>query len=317
MKKLLSALLAGILMITITACGAAGGVQMELGTGSDSGVYQSYGDILSQVLTENSGIQLIPHSTDGSKENIQGIHSGRFQLGLVQSDVMTYAWQGRRSFEEEGRMDSFRAVAGLYSEAVQLITMDPSIQEVDDLKGKTVSVGSPGSGVFFSAFDVLDAANITMNDIIPVYKSFTDSTQALRDREIDAAFIVAGAPTPAVTDLCRTDTAFLVPINQIIRKRLMDANPFYVTCTVPANSYRGQPEDVETVGVTATLVAAAGTSDSDIYELTRALFECRDKIASLHGKGGELSLEYATQIRTAPFHPGAVRYYQEQGIDLK
>ena len=317
MKKMFSALLAGILTLTLVGCGAAGGAKMDLGTGEEAGVYYSYGQALSQVLPDNSGIQITPVITDGSKANIQAIHRRELQLGIAQSDVMTYAWQGRRSFQQEGRMDTFRVVAGLYSECVQLLTIDPEIREVDDLKGKRISVGSEGSGVFFSAFDVLDAAGITMNDIVPVYEDFAGSTQALKDRKIDAAFIVAGIPTPAVTELCRNDAAYLVPIDQITRKRLLDACPFYTVCTIPAGSYIGQTEDVETVGVTATLVAAADVSEADIYSLTEALFENRSALSAIHGKGLDLDLQRASEIQTAPFHPGAVRYYQEHGISLK
>ena len=317
MKKMFSALMAGILMLTISGCGAAGGTEMTLGTGEESGVYHSYGQVLSQVLPDSAGIKIEPIVTEGAKANIQAIHAGKLDLGLVQSDVMTYAWQGRRSFQQEGRMDTFRVVAGLYAECVQLITIDPEIREVDDLKGKRISVGSEGSGVFFSAFDVLDAAGITMNDIIPVYEDFAGSTQALKERKIDAAFIVAGIPTPAVTELCRNDAAYLIPIDQITRKRLLDACPFYTVCTIPAGSYIGQNEDVETVGVTATLVAAADTSEADIYSLIASLFENRSSISAIHGKGMDLDLQKASEIQTAPFHPGAIRYYREQGIDLK
>ena len=317
MKKLLSAFMAGILMLTITGCGAAGGSKMALGTGEETDIYYSYGQALSQVLPDSSGIQIEPLITGGSKANIQAIDRGEIELGLVQSDVMTYAWQGRRSFQQEGRMDSFRVVAGLYSECVQLITIDPEIREVEDLKGKRISVGSEGSGVFFSAFDVLDAAGITMNDIIPVYEDFAGSTEALKERKIDAAFIVSGVPTPAVTELCRNDAAYLVPIDQITRKLLLDASPYYTVCTIPAGSYIGQTEDVDTIGVTATLVAAADVSENDIYSLIEALFENRGAISAIHGKGLDLDLKKASEIQTAPFHPGALRYYRDQGIDLK
>ena len=317
MKKMFSALMAGILTLTISGCGAAGGVALTLGTGEETSFDHSYGTVLSQVLPEAAGIRIRTKSTEGSKENIQAMHRGELDLALVQSDVLTYAWQGRRSFEHEGRMDSFRVVAGLYSECVQLITIDPDIREVDDLKGKRISVGAEGSGVFFSAFDVLDAAGITMNDIAPQYLDFAASTQALKDRKIDAAFIVSGVPTPAVTELCRKEAAYLVPINQIIQKRILDACPFYTVTTIPAGTYIGQDQDVETIGVTATLIASADVSDADIYNLTQALFESRDQIASLHGKGPELSLQKALEIQTAPFHPGALQYYHEQGFDLK
>ena len=125
-------------------------------------------------------------STDGSKANIQGIHAGNYQLGTVQSDVMSYAWDGTRAFEEDGKVDTFRTVAGLYAEAVQLVTMDPEIKSVADLKGKSVSIGAPGSGVYFNAIDVLGAAGLTENDIKAQYQSFADSADALKDGKIDA-----------------------------------------------------------------------------------------------------------------------------------
>ena len=317
MKKLLSVFLAGIITLTISACGTAGGTRLILGTGGNAGVYDSFGQALSYVLSEHSGFQITPQSTGGSKDNISGIHSGDLQLGLVQSDVMTYAWQGRRSFQQEGRMDCFRTVAGLYPESVQLITTDPSVEEAEDLRGMTVSVGSQGSGVYFSAFDVLDAANITFNDIMPVYQDFEESARSLESGEIDAAFIVAGTPTPAVTELFRNHEVYLVPISQLTRKRLLDACPFYVETTIPGNTYAGQSEDVETVGVTAALVASADVSESEIYELLEVLFQKKDDLRSLHGIGNMLDLRAAASITTAPYHDGAVRYYRDQGIDVK
>ena len=214
-------------------------------------------------------------------------------------------------------MDSFRVVAGLYEEVIQLVTIDPEIREVDDLKGKRISVGSEGSGVFFSAFDVLDAAGITMNDIIPVYEDFESSARSLHERKIDAAFIVSGAPTPAITELCRKDAAMLVPIDLMTQKRLLDACPFYSTCVIPAGCYIGQTEAVETVGVTATLVAAADVPDSEIYDLTQALFENQESLAALHGKGMDLDLQKASRVQAAPLHPGAAQYYRSQGIEVK
>ena len=317
MKKMLAALLAGILALTTTACGSAGGTQLEMGTGSDAGVYYSYGKALSQVMPKDAGILLEPRLTEGSKANIEGIRSGELQLGIVQSDVMTYAWQGRRSLEQTGRVDSFRVVAGLYGEAVQLITMDPAIEEVDDLRGRTVSVGAKGSGVYFNAFDLIDAAGLTMSDINPVYQSFEESMEAMKNLEIDAAFIVAGTPTPAVTELFRDCPAFLVPIDPVVTNRLKKSCPFYTERVIPAGTYAAQEQDIKTVGVTAMLVASADAADQDIYNLTKAILEGRQQIAALHGKGTELSLEMATSVTTAPFHPGAARYYREQGLDIK
>ena len=187
---------------------------MTMGTGGTSGTYYGYGGVLGQYITNNAGVAVNVVSTDGSKANIQGIAAGNYQLGTVQSDVMHYAYNGIRSFETDGKIESFRTVAGLYAEAVQLVTVNPDIKSVADLKGKKVSIGAPGSGVYFNAMDVLAAAGLTESDITPQYQNFDESADALKDGKIDAAFIVAGAPTPAISELSLTNkNTTIVPID--------------------------------------------------------------------------------------------------------
>lgn len=188
MKKMLAIVLALVLVVSLVACGGGtAGSKMTMGTGGTAGTYYGYGGVLGQYIKNNAGISVTVVSTDGSKANIQGIDAGNYQLGTVQSDVMAYAWDGIRSFEEEGKVATFRTVAGLYAEAVQLVTMDPAIKSVADLKGKAVSIGAPGSGVYFNAVDVLTAAGLTEKDINAQYQSFADSADALKDGKIDAA----------------------------------------------------------------------------------------------------------------------------------
>ena len=202
MKKTLSIVLAVIVAVTLlTACGGTkAATKMTMGTGGTAGTYYAFGGVLGQYIKNKAGIDVTVVSTDGSKANIESIASGDYQLGTVQSDVMAYAWAGTRSFESTGAIDSFRVVGGLYAEAVQLITMDPSIKSVADLAGKSVSIGAPNSGVYFNAVDVLTAAGLTEDVIKPQYQSFADSTDALKDGKTDAASIVAGAPTAAITE---------------------------------------------------------------------------------------------------------------------
>ena len=314
MKKLVSVLLVLVLMFSLAACGKKSG--MTMGTGGTSGTYYGYGTVLGQYMKNEAGINVTAVSTDGSKANIQGIDAGNYQLGLVQSDVMVYAWEGSRSFEEDGKVDSFRVVAGLYAEAVQLITMDPEIKSVADLEGKSVSIGAPGSGVYFNAIDVLNAAGLTEDDIQAQYQSFADSTDALKDGKIDAAFIVAGAPTPAITELCTTNDAYLVPIDGDIATALMDSCPFYTVYSIPAGTYEGQTEAVDTVTVKATLIVSADASEEDVYNLTAAIFDNIDAITSENGKGAELSIENATDGMTVPFHAGAAKYFAENGAEV-
>ena len=317
MKKIITIALCLALCLALVACGgAAGNTKMTMGTGGTSGTYYAFGGVLGQYIINHAGIDVTVVSTDGSKANIQSIAVGDYQLGTVQSDVMAYAWEGTRSFEKNGKVDDFRVVAGLYAESVQLITMDESIKSVADLKGKSVSIGAPGSGVYFNAMDVLAAAGMTEADIKPQYLSFGDSADGLKDGKIDAAFIVAGAPTAAISELCTTNSAYLVPIDGEIAEKLMDASPFYTSYTIPADTYTGQTEDVTTVTVKATLIVSADASEDDVYNLTKAIFDHTAEIAKENGKGAELSIENATSGMTAPFHAGAAKYFAEKGVTV-
>lgn len=314
MKRILTILLAMAMVLSLAACG---GAAMTMGTGGTSGTYYGYGGALGNQIKNAAGITVNVVSTDGSKANILGIDAGNYQLGTVQSDVMAYAWAGTRSFATEGKIDSFRVVGGLYAEAVQLVTMDPAIKSVADLKGKKVSIGASGSGVYFNAVDILGAAGLSEADIQPQYQSFGDSADALKDGKIDAAFIVAGAPTPAIQELTTSKTAYLVPIDGDIAAKLMNDSPFYTTYKIPAGTYTGQTADVTTVTVKATLIVSADASEDDVYKLTAAIFDNIDDITTAHAKGAELSIDNATSGMEAPFHKGAAKYFAENGVTVE
>ena len=319
MKKIIALVMALALVFTLCACGGTGATtnstDMIMGTGGTAGTYYAYGGVLGGLIKSKTGIDVNVLSTDGSKANIIGIKKGNYQLGTVQSDVMAYAWEGTRTFEKEGKIDSFRTVAGLYAETVQLVTMDPSIKSVKDLKGKKVSIGAPGSGVYFNAVDVLAAAGLTENDIIAQKQSFGDSAESLKDGKIDAAFIVAGAPTPAIQELSTTNNIYIVPIDGDVAAKLMEGDSsFYTVTRIPANTYKGQSADVNTVSVKATLVVSASASEEDVYNLTKAIF---DNISSInHAKSAELSIENATTGMAVPFHKGAAKYFAEKNVTV-
>ncbi|MBO5321202.1 MAG: TAXI family TRAP transporter solute-binding subunit [Clostridia bacterium] len=326
MKRILAIVLTLVMVLSLAACGTAatssdaepqGATAMAMGTGSPTGTYYAYGGIIGQYIKNNAGISVNAVSTGGSKDNIQGIDVGDYQLGTVQSDVMHYAWNGTRAFETEGKLTTFRTVAGLYAEAVQLVTTNPNIKSVADLKGKKVSIGAPGSGVYFNAVDILGAAGLTEKDINPQYQNFDQSADALKDGKIDAAFIVAGAPTPAITELCMTNAKTkIVPIDGDIADKLMKDNTFYSVYKIPANSYKNQDKEIATVTVKATLIVSADATEDDVYNITKAIFDNIDAISKEHAKGAELSLENATDGLTVPFHAGAAKYFKEKGIEV-
>ena len=318
MKRFLAILtVLAVVLVAFAACGGGSATTMTMGTGGTQGTYYAYGGILGNQLKTATGITVNVVSTDGSKANILGVDTGNYQLGTVQSDVMAYAWEGSRTFQEEGAIDSFRVIGGLYAEAVQLVTMDKNIKSVADLKGKKVSIGAAGSGVYFNAIDVLEAAGLKEEDIVPQYQSFADSADALKDGKIDAAFIVAGAPTPAIQELCNTKDAYLVPIDGEVAEKLMKASPYYTTYDIPAKTYKGQKKDVTTVTVKATLIVSASASEEDVYNITKAIFDNAEAITAAHAKGAELSLENATGGMTVPFHAGAAKYFAEKDITVE
>ena len=315
MKRIISFALLLVMLFALVSCG--GSKPMTMGTGGTAGTYYGYGGILGTQIKNSAGITVNVVSTDGSKANILGINSGNYQLGTVQSDVMAYAWAGTRSFESEGALTSFRVIGGLYAEAVQLVTMNPEIKTVADLAGKKVSIGAAGSGVYFNAMDVLAAAGLTEEDIVPQYQSFADSADALKDGKIDAAFIVAGPPTPAISELFTTNTAYLVPIDGEVAEKLMSSCPYYTVHSIPAETYKGQTEEVKTVTVKATLIVSASASEDEVYKITKAIFDNIEAITTAHAKGAELSIENATSGMTAPFHAGAAKYFAEKGVTVE
>lgn len=314
MKKIISLALA-VLMIVCLFAGCGGSKKMTMATGGTSGTYYGFGGVLSQVLSSKTDLSITAVSTGASKENIQNIAAGNNQLGIVQNDVMAYAYDGTNTFAEDGAITSFRTIAGLYAEQVQIVTMNTSIKTVADLAGKRVSIGAAGSGVYYNAIDILAAYGLSESDIIPQYLSFQDSAESLKDGKIDAAFIVAGAPTTAVTELATSGVVYLVSIDDEHIDALIANCPYYTRYTIPAGTYN-IAADVQTVTVKATLIVADSASEDDVYAITKALFENIDAITQGHSKGVELSLENAIDGISVPFHAGAARYFSEQGFTV-
>lgn len=272
--------------------------------------------MLAQYATNGEyGLGVTALSGNGSQANVQALQDDDADVAFCQSDVLAYAYEGTNLFEEDGAYKDFSVVASLYQEQVQIVTCNPDIKSVADLKGKTVSVGAAGSGVYFNAIDVLAAYDMTLEDITPVYQSFGDSADSLKDEKIDAAFIVAGAPTTAITDLSTTKTAYLVSMDQAHVDKLLKASPYYAAATISADTY-GLDADVLTVSVGAVVIANDSVSEEAIYNLTKSLFDGAENNASAHAKYNELDMEEAASVTSVPYHPGAAKYFEEQGITV-
>ena len=206
-------------------------------TGGESGTYYAFGSVIAQHASNNAGVKVVGLSGNGSQANVQQLVDGTAEFAFCQSDVMAYAYNGTNLFDT--KVEGFSTVAALYMEQVQIVTTNPDIKTVADLAGKSVSIGAPGSGVYFNAIDVLGAYGLTENDIKPTYQSFGDSADALKNGQIDAAFIVAGAPTTAVTDLATTKDTYLVSLDDEHVAKLLETSDYYTKTVIAKDVYFG------------------------------------------------------------------------------
>jgi len=289
---------------------------MRFVTGGESGTYYALGTIMAQNAKEKAGLDITAVASGGSQANVNEIEDGTAQLGFCQSDVEAYAYTGTNLFDGMP-VEIFSTVANLYEEQVQIVTCDENIKSVADLKGKNVSIGDAGSGVYFNAIDVLGAYGITENDIKPTYQKFGDSAESLKDGKIDAAFIVAGAPTTAITDLSTSKQAYLVEIDAEHAADLIKASPYYNEATIKAGTYAGIDNDVQTLSVGAVVLAADSCSEDDIYAFVGSIFDNLDELKAANAKFGEFDLEKAASVTAVPYHPGAAKYFKEKGLEVK
>ena len=294
MKKMMSLLMAAVLMASVLV-GCGGSKELTFTTGSETGTYYGFGTVLAGQISDDTKTTVTAIVGKGSKANIELMDVGDAQLGLVQSDVMAYAYNGTSLFEN--KIDSFSTVASLYMEQVQIVTLDPTIKSVADLKGKTVSVGESGSGVYFNAIDVLNAYDLTLDDIKPTYQSFGDSTEALQDGKIDAGFIVSGAPTTAITSLATSRDVYLVELDDAHIEKLTAASPYYSKNVIPAEAY-GLEKDATTVAVGAVIIARDDVDEDAVYNVVSGIFESVDTLA--HDKNAELELDCAASVTAVP-----------------
>ena len=311
MKKRMFALALALgLALSLAACG--GGKALTFITGGEQGTYYGFGTVLAGQISDKTSTNVTAITGKGSKANIEALSTNDAQLAFVQSDVMAYAYEGVNLFEQ--KVEGFSTVAALYMEQVQIVTLDPSIKSVADLAGKSVSVGESGSGVYFNAVDVLAAYDLDVEkDIKPTYQGFGDSADALQDGKIDAAFVVAGAPTNAILSLSASRDVYLVELDDEHINKLIEASPYYSKNVIPASAYN-MAADATTVAVGAVIIARDDCSEDDIYNVCAGIFDSIDTLG--HDKKAELSLDFAASITAVPYHAGAAKYFTEKGFNV-
>lgn len=313
MKKLaLAALVAMMATIPATAVMAD---ELRFTTGGDQGTYYGFGSVLAGQVSGNTETSVTAITSGGSQANIEALEFGDAELGFVQSDVMSYAYQGTNIFDGYA-VDTFSTVAALYMEQVQIVTCNPEIKTVADLAGKNVSIGAPGSGVYFNAIDILGAYGLTEDDINPTYEAFGESVDSLKDGKIDAAFITAGAPTTAVTTLAETNKVYVVALDAEHIAKLIETCPYYSENVIAAGTYKNMEEDVTTVAVGAVVIASDDVAEEAVYDFVSTVFENVETISTAHKKGEELNLEFAASVTDVPYHAGAAKYFAEKGLEV-
>ena len=314
MKKILALLLAVVMVFSLCACGKSA-AKLTYATGGTSGTYYGFSGVIANVLNEKlkDTMNITVESTGASKANVQMVDAGDADIAIVQNDVMYYAYTGTDLFAGGDPITSFSAVASCYPEYVQVLAKS-DITSIDQLRGKNVSVGDAGSGTEFNAKQILAAYGSSFDDIKVSNQSFADSADSLKNGTIDAAFVVAGYPTTAVTELATSFNFNLLPVDADHAAALQADYGFYYYGVIPGGTYAPVADDVPAVAVMATIIASNKLSEDLVYAFVKGLFDYKDDITAGHAKGNELDLNTAVSGVSIPWHAGAVKFYTEKGL---
>jgi len=309
---------------TLLAAGLASAQEQKfitIGTGGVTGVYYPTGGAICRLVNkdrQDHGIRCSVESTGGSVYNVNTIRQGELDMGVVQSDVQYNALNGEgEEFKDQGPFEDLRAVFSVHAEPFTVVARaDSGVETFDDLKGKRVNIGNPGSGQRSTMEVLMAAKGWTMDDfaLASELKS-AEQAQALCDNKIDAMVFTVGHPSGSIQEATTTCDTKLIPVSGAEVDQLVEQNPYYATATIPGGMYRGTDEDVETFGVKATFVSSAAVPDEVVYEVTEAVFENFEDFKKLHPAFETLQKEnMVTEALSAPLHAGAEKYYQEAGM---
>lgn len=313
-------MLAGVLLaaLLLTSCSPAQTMKrLRFGVAGEGGVYHVFGEAFATLENETDNGTVELKTTAGSAANLRLLMGEYLQLAIAQADLAQDASNQTGIFEEEEVERGFSAVAALYAEACQVIVRaDSEIQSVEDLQGKTVSIGAEESGSEQNALQILSAYGLNDKLVDTVNLNYEDAAAQLKAGKIDAIFITAGTPSPVVTELAGACEIRLLRVDGTAAQRLTQAYSAYQTITIPAGTYPGQEEDVQTVGVKAVLLASDELPAKQVQQLTELLF------ANKEGLEEKLGLTLDTEAEAVegvgiPFHAGAVAYYKAAGITVE
>ena len=323
LKSMKSKISIFMFLMVFMASGSCGGRAqpkfLSIATGGSGGVYFPYGGALARLISEKvPGVQATAEVTNASVDNLKLMQLGKVDLAFTLADTLAEAVRGRGPFKEAGAIGNIRTVAVLYTNYMHVVVKDSAgIRRIADLRRKTVSVGSPGSGTELIADRVLAAAKIDpRTEIVRHTLSVAESAGALKDGKLDAFFWSGGVPTPAVQDLAATPgiTIRLVPQDDLLLFMQRDYGDLYRLAMIPGGLYRGLDRETATVGVTNLLVASSALDDELVYTITKAMFDNQATLVAGHPEARNLAPPSTLDASPAPFHPGAAKYFKEKGM---
>lgn len=292
---------------------------ISIGTGGVTGVYYPTGGAICRLVNKGRkehGLRCSAESTGGSIYNINTVRAGELEFGVAQSDWQYHSYNGTSKFEDQGKFEGLRAVFSVHPEPFSVLARSGSgIKSFEDLKGKRVNVGNPGSGLRATAEVVMDAYGMTMDDFsVASELKGAEMAQALCDDKIDVMIYTVGHPAAAITEVTNTCDVEFVDVQGPVIDELISENPFYRTAAIPAGMYKGQDADNLTFGVGATFVSSTDVADDVVYVVVKAVFDNFEDFKKLHPAFANLKEEeMISDGLSAPLHDGAVRYYKERG----
>jgi uncharacterized protein len=286
------------------------------GGASITGVYYQVALQLSNVMNRHMGdkYNYVGRPTGGSVFNINALERNAFDFGVAQSDRNWQAYNGSADWEGKP-VKSLRSVFSMHPETVLLVTRkDSKISKVEDIKGKRINIGNPGSGQRGNAMDVLRIYGINPEkDIQAESLQQPEASRALVDRKIDAFFFTVGNPSAAIEEPAQSVDINIIPINSEAIKAFVKQHPYYIMTTIPAGTYKGVTQAVETYAVTATVVTSEAVSEQIVYDMVKTVFDNLQEVQASHAAFKNLKPEEMLGGLSAPLHPGAEKYYKEKG----
>ncbi|MDF1619512.1 TAXI family TRAP transporter solute-binding subunit [Pseudothioclava nitratireducens] len=308
----LGAVAAGV--IALSAPVAQGSEFINILTGGTSGVYYPLGVALSDIYAKGiEGARTQVQSTKASVENLNLLEQGKGELAFALGDSVKYAWDGNEEVGFKAPLGKLRAIAAIYPNVIQIAALeDTGATTVADLKGKSLSVGAAKSGTELNARAIFGASGMSYEDLGKLeYLPFAESVELMKNRQLDATLQSSGLGNAALKDLSTSQPIRFLSVPADVAESL---GAPYITSTIPAGTYEGQTEDVPTVAVVNFLVTHEDVSEETAYQMTKLLFENLDTLKAAHSAAGGISLEGAVKGSPIPMHPGAERYYKEQGL---